>query len=89
LIGIVEFLGKHPVAIPYSVLLKPVIDRLTIKFLQTGLVLATEKFWSLRKSVLPKVAETVWGQLRVANSVLNILMPQVVLNRSSVVPVID
>jgi hypothetical protein len=26
---------------------------------QTGLVLATEKFWSLRSSVLPKVIETV------------------------------
>jgi formylglycine-generating enzyme required for sulfatase activity len=56
---------------------------------ELGLVLATEKFWSLRKSVLPEVIETVWGQLRVAHCMLNVLMPQVVLNRSGVMSVID
>jgi tetratricopeptide (TPR) repeat protein len=35
----------------------PIRDR--IQFLK-GLVLATEKFWSLRNSVLPEVTETAW-----------------------------
>ena len=54
-----------------------------------GLVLATEKFWSLRNSVLPEVAKTVWRQLCVANGMLNILVPQIMLNRARVMPIVD
>ncbi len=35
-------------------------------------------------SVEPKILEPVWGQLGVANSVLNILVSQISLNSSSV-----
>ena len=58
-------------------------------FTDKGLVLATEKFWSLRNSVLPKVIETVRGQLRVAHGVLNVLMSEIVLNGAGIMPVIN
>jgi hypothetical protein len=59
-----------------------------VKAFHLRLCIAMEKFWSLRKLVLPKFLKTTGCKLGIAHCVLNILVSQIVLNGSRIVPLI-
>ncbi len=56
---------------------------------QLRLCIAMEKFWSLRTLILPKLLKTTGRKLGIAHRVLNILVSQIVLDGSCIMPLID
>jgi hypothetical protein len=56
------------------------LEQIIRKLRQARLCIAIEKFWSLRKSVLPEFLEATSCKLGVTGCVLNVLVSQIVLD---------